>query len=206
MAILCLLFITPHAARAQERDAPKMEVGAHFTTLELNPPGFFASITTQPGVGGRFAYNATDYLGLEGEINFLPQRGSFGRAVQGQFGVKAGRRFRRFGVFGKARPGFLSYGDVIRLEGTSTFVFFDGRTFTVGNFGRGRKTYFETDLGGVLEFYPARRFVTRFDFGDTIIRYRDRVSEGFTLSQLIIRQPDETRHNFQFGAGIGFRF
>lgn len=108
-------------------------------------------------------------------------------------------------MFGKARPGFLSYGEVLRLEGTETINFF-GQNFTVGRFGTARKTYFETDLGGVLEFYPARRIVTRFDFGDTVIWYRDRVRPGFVLSQSIIRPPDETRHNFQFGAGIGFRF
>ena len=55
VAALCLIFVTCHAARAEERGAPKMEVGAHFTTLELNPPRFFGSTVTQPGLGGRFS-------------------------------------------------------------------------------------------------------------------------------------------------------
>ena len=31
--------------------------------------------------------------------------------------------------------------------------------------------YFSMDVGGVVEFYPSRRIVTRLDIGDTIIRY-----------------------------------
>ena len=40
-AALCLAACAAGAARAQERDAPKAEVGAHVTSLELNPPNSF---------------------------------------------------------------------------------------------------------------------------------------------------------------------
>jgi len=53
------------------------------------------------------------------------------------------------------------------------------------------ETRFALDLGGVIEFYPSRRFVLRVDLGDTVIRNS---------------QPGRTSHNFQFGAGIGIRF
>ena len=209
-ASLCLPLMTSLAARAQERDAPKMEAGAHFTAPELNPPDFFGSTVTQPGLGGRLTFNLNDHFAVEGAVDVFtreqftgPTYGGVG--LQGQFGVKAGRRFRRLGAFGKARPGFLSFSRVLRLEGTET-IDFGGANFPIGRFGTARKTYFEADLGGVLEFYPARRFVTRFDFGDTVIWYRDRVGPSIFLSQPFIRQPDETRHNFQFGAGLGFRF
>jgi hypothetical protein len=44
------------------------------------------------------------------------------------------------------------------------------------------------------------------DFGDTIIRYGEYAVPGFPVSMPIFRRPPETRHNFQFNAGIGFRF
>jgi hypothetical protein len=68
------------------------------------------------------------------------------------------------------------------------------------------------DVGGVVEFYPSKRIVTRFDVGDTIIRYGDTtvtsiqgpIDGPFTLVPITI--GGETRHNFQFSAGVGFRF
>lgn len=81
--------------------------------------------------------------------------------------------------------------------GTSTSVFFEER----------RKTHFTTDVGGVLEFYPSRRLVTRFDFGDTIIRYGERHTNNIiSIRPTLITLPAETRHNLQFTAGLAFRF
>ncbi|HEX5965010.1 MAG TPA: hypothetical protein VFY51_03735, partial [Pyrinomonadaceae bacterium] len=70
-----------------------------------------------------------------------------------------------------------------------------------------------TDLGGVLEFYPSPRIVTRFDVGDTIIHFRrrtingvafDPVTQQFTLFPFT--RPARTSHNFQFIASVGWRF
>jgi hypothetical protein len=61
------------------------------------------------------------------------------------------------------------------------------------------------DLGGVLEFYPSRRIVTRFDGGDTMIRYH-RAALPFGISPTTIVIPAETIHSFEFSAGVGFRF
>lgn len=204
VAGLCLLLVMIPDARAQEHDAPKLEVGAHFTSLELTLPGFEGT-TTKPGVGGRFAYNVTDYLGLEGEVNFLPQRTFFGRNVQGQFGVKVGKRFRRVGVFAKARPGFVSFSDVPTVVGTQTITVPGGPTFTNLLFENRRETHFSADLGGVIEFYPSRRLLVRVDAGDTLIRYRRDplppnagiFGPGF---------PEGVAHNFQLTTGVAYRF
>ncbi|HEX8459404.1 MAG TPA: outer membrane beta-barrel protein [Pyrinomonadaceae bacterium] len=206
----------PAPARAS---APRFEAGIQYTTLVFNPasidrgtPGFHLPLTAEAGIGGRFTFNLNDHLALEGAVDYLPGREDFdrqfsigGHGVQGQFGVKAGRRFRRFGLFGKARPGFLSLGRVRQLVETQAITF-GGQNFVFGLFRPGRKTYFETDLGGVVEFYPARRIVTRFDIGDTIIRYPERVVDGFAVGASLPSLPSETRHNFQFTAGVGFRF
>src|SRR2546421_5394473 len=98
----------------------KVEAGILFTVINLEEvfeiPG---------GFGGRFTYNVNDYLALDGELNYFPKhrlRGfSFfdprGRAssdfgeMQGLAGVKSGIRIERFGLFGKARPGFIRFTD-----------------------------------------------------------------------------------------------
>lgn len=203
---------------AWKSSRPKFEVGAHITSLTFNPPESPVSLPaipgenrpiTETGLGGRFTFNLLDSVGLETEINDFPasdgiSTGASGRVLQGQFGVKAGKRLRWFGVFAKARPGFVSFSRSLNLVRTESFTRFE-RQFNFGIFEIERRSFFSTDVGGVLEFYPSRRTVIRFDAGDTIIRYGPRSREGFGLNRLIITVPPETRHNFQFSSGFGFR-
>jgi hypothetical protein len=207
---------------------PRFEAGAQFTMLSLERPsqivgnGFdpccdrvvpSTGKRTEPGVGGRFTYNLTSYLAFEAEGNLFPRSettGSMpgGRIFQGQFGVKAGKRFRKFGVFGKARPGFVGFTQVSKLLSTSTIGPSGplNQVFTVGRFGTVKDIYFSTDLGGVFELYPSRRIFTRVDVGDTIVRYGTFHQAGYILSRAIIERGPETKHNLQISAGVGFRF
>jgi hypothetical protein len=205
---------------------PRFEVGIQFTTLVFNPPPFVSTgepiisfenpVNPEPGFGGRFTYNLNSHVGLEAEGNFFPRRSfpngtSGGYPSQAQFGAKVGKRWRRVGVFAKARPGFVTFSQVTQLVGTHvvSFVIIPPnitQQFTIGDFRNKRKTYFSTDAGGVVELYPSRRVVTRFDIGDTIIRYGDRQEPGEFLSHNIIRIAPDTRHNLQVSAGIGWRF
>ncbi|MGB8510272.1 MAG: hypothetical protein WCD76_17985, partial [Pyrinomonadaceae bacterium] len=211
---------------AGREKTPRFEVGAQFSSLAFNQPqqvfffsGLIASESmTNPeaGFGGRFTYNLNEHVGLEAQGDFYPRKHFSESTVggypsQAQFGVKAGKRFDRIGVFGKARPGFVNFSSVRQLVGTQILTLSNPVTggtqqFTIGIFDNKRKTYFSTDVGGVVEFYPSRRIVTRFDVGDTIIRYSERHAEGFSLSQNIITIPAETKHNLQVSAGIGVRF
>jgi hypothetical protein len=199
--------------------------------LVSNPidPGFIGfrpavDKRTEPGFGGRFTYNITKNIALEAEVNLFPRsefdprapngvfEGDFGpgprgRIFQGQFGVKAGKRFRRIGVFGKARPGFAGFTSVTKLLSTFTVANAPGLPpFIVGRFGVGKKLYFSTDVGVVVEHYISRRIFTRFDVGDNIIHYSEFVGPGAFLSRAIISRPPETKHSLQFNAGVGFRF
>jgi hypothetical protein len=200
--------------------------------LITNPidPGFigFAPSNrkrTEPGFGGRFTYNLIRSLAFEAEGNLFPRsefssiaangvfEGGFGaaprgRVFQGQFGVKAGKRFRRFGIFGKARPGFVGFTKVNKLLSTTSTAPAGplNQVFTVGTFGVGKKAYFSVDLGAVVEYYVSRRIFARFDLGDTVIHYQSFPGPGAFLSRAIIIRPPETRHNLQFNAGVGFRF
>jgi hypothetical protein len=209
------------ASGSDQSDLQRYEVGIHFTSMSMNPPTprcpdicFLSEDrgpVTEPGLGGRFTYNLTRNIGIEAEMNFFTRNHeSFnsnptGHIYQGQFGGKIGKRFDRFGLFGKVRPGFVGFTKVIRLVGTRNILFGDV-PFTIGDFRTAHKEYFSNDLGGVLEFYVSPRLMTRMDFGDTIIHYSEFQTMSFSLSQNILRRPPETRHNFQFNAGIGFRF
>lgn len=77
-----------------------------------------------------------DSIGLESEINYFPTSegvgaGASGRVLQCQFGIKAGKRFKRFGFFGKARPGFVSFDRSIKLVGTEPFTFGTIRSYSL---------------------------------------------------------------------------
>jgi len=220
ITVLAVLILMNVGAAAQD-SVPRFEIGGQFSLLSRNKPTpLFSSPTivpddfdheTRAGFGGRFSYNLTDYLAVEAEGNFFPKSGESdlsvpdGHIYQGQFGVKAGKRFSKVGIFAKVRPGFVGFSRVSQLTGTRTITF-GNQQFTVGDFRIGRDQFFSTDVGGVLEVYLSDRIMTRFDIGDTIIRYGTFRRAGFSLSQAILERPAEIRHNLQFSAGIGFRF
>jgi len=233
MHLLLTVFTFASVAVAQnsgQEKAPRFEVGAQFTLLSGTPPPpapQFPSFTngngrhTEPGVGGRFTFNLTDNIAFEAEGNFFTRdlTGSSdlrtnlpnpsGHMCHGQVGGKVGNRFSKWVIFGKVRPGFVGFTKVKRLVSTQTFnVQFVNQTIpvTVGQFRVSKKLYPSIDIGGVMEIYISRRWMARFDLGDTIIRYGELAAEGFTLTNQIVRRPPETHHNLQFTTGIGYRF
>jgi hypothetical protein len=202
-----------------KNSTPRFELGAQLTSLTFNPPRQLSGDVvifgenrpqTETGFGGRFTFNLNRFLGLEAVVNYYPTAdgvaaGATGRVLQGQFGVKAGKRFQRFGVFGKVRPGFVSFSRSQNLVGTRQLTF-AGFPFVQGDFEFARRTFFANDLGGVLEFYPTRRWALRFDLGDTLIYYGERSVPTFQLHPTFVTAPSERRHNFQFSSGFSFRF
>lgn len=202
-----------------EEKHQRFELGAQFSSLGLTeiehfaeapgliPASQFRATQTQMGFGGRFTYNLSPNFALETQGDFFPRDSMFinnvragGRILQGQAGVKIGKRFKSFGIFAKARPGVVSFSKTGAFEGFDNSQGFPIPILTVK-----RRNYFSFDLGGVIEFYPSRRFITRFDGGDTMIRY-GRQELPFGLGTPLLVTPPETIHNFQFSAGVGFRF
>ena len=219
--IFCLLSFNHSPVKAQsltnegetnaQADAPKFEVGAQFTIIRIdNNPISIASNErrSEPGIGGRFAYNLNRHVTLESEVNFFPRAYngfltplSGGRITQGLFGVKVGRRGERFGVFGKARPGFVRYGSTV-----ANVRFPGGNGPDQGNpFGieSGSTTHLALDVGGVVEYYPSHRTILRFDLGDTIIRYADIPVFDSNRGSINVT---ERQHNGQYSVGFGVRF
>ena len=209
IAIGISLLLSPLNARAQSADPPKYEVAADFTSLTL------ASRETYPGLGGRFTYNLNKHVALEAAGYFSPGKcdscgGTVtGKITEGLFGVKAGKRFEKWGLFGKARPGFINFSkgafDIVQTGAGGPFPF----RFEVHS-----QTNFALDLGGVLEFYPSKKIVVRFDAGDTLIHYPRRTSNFLAPDPanpggaLLVpfTTPAYTSHSLQFIGGVGFRF
>jgi hypothetical protein len=214
-------------ALAQD-DAPDIEedpfeVGAQLTFMGIDfprrevggPPGSTAAPVVLPrdhiavaGFGGRFGYNVNKYVALEAEANVLPRRNLNevfqNRRTQFFAGVRAGRRWEKFGLFAKVRPGAMNFenygtrGPCTATPPGSQDCFDDARTF------------FAADLGGVVEYYPSERVIFRVDAGDTVIRFRDSGPVTFppigTSPGSSVYRRAETTHNFQMTFGLGFRF
>lgn len=210
LLIVAVIFLMQSQTLAQSNELPKFEVAGEFTTLEREG---FSQRRTEPGFGGRFTYNLNEKFSIEGAGYFFPKRcfqcRNAGNITEGLAGVKFGKRFEKWGVFAKARPGVISFS-----QGT-----FDARPPVTGfplipiQFELRRLTTFAMDVGGVVEFYPSKRIVTRFDVGDTIIHFKRRnlntvlfnsLTSTFTPATIPI--PARTSHNFQFMTSVGFRF
>jgi len=116
---LCLLLWTPEIAVGV--------TGTHLHKIDDAPIGVYGRVFLNFNRSTAFDAEATAYPGKTSAL----------------FGIKSGKRFDRFGAFGKAREGMW-------------------------HFDRG---YFAADLGGVLEYYPSRHTTIRIDLGDTILFY-----------------------------------
>jgi hypothetical protein len=188
---LCILVLLNGLARAQS-DVPRFEVGAQYSLLDFDTSAAFSKAHRwESGVGGRFTFNFNKHVAAEAQIDFFPAHdieriGPYEVLLWGSktltvAGVKAGTRGKRFGIFGKARPGFIHFSEVPGFGCLAIIV----------PCLQPAKTNFAFDVGGVFEYYPSRRIVARFDAGDTIIQHKTHFG---------------TNHQFQSSVGVGLRF
>jgi hypothetical protein len=204
------LLAQQRAAQAQDvTDDHKFEVGAQATTIHLAP---LHTLVTTPttgtfnadgfnvttfGVGGRVGYNVSRYVAVEAEFNYFPEK-NFNEVDQSrreQFfaGVRVGKRWQKVGVFAKFRPGAMHFDELP----FHTVCGASGCRQT-------SQTNFALDAGGVVEYYPTKRTILRFDAGDTVIYFRDTGPDVFANSTITTLR--QTTHNFQASVGFGFRF
>ena len=183
-AAMNLLLVCFSAARAQEK-TPKYEMGIHYSALNVSEKS-----DTDSGLGLRFTYNFNDYLGMDAETTYFSNRreGSKGNERQGLFGVRAGKRNSRYGLFAKVRPGVTSFYQLGN----------DPNVFALGN------TRFTLDVGGVFEYYPARNASVRVDVGDTMVHFKtgDFFAQDFNRTFV----QNRLTHNLQINVGVAFRF
>lgn len=210
LLVTMLVLVCTATASAQSDDPPRYEVGGEFTTITRED--FNTVFRAEIGFGGRFTFNLNKNIAFEGAAYFFPRScldcPFNGRITEVVGGVKAGKRFEKWGIFLKARPGFVSFSkgqfNILPDGSDPSFPF---------RFQVKPLTNFATDVGGVLEFYPSKHIVTRFDAGDTIIHIRERTRNDLrfdpvtnTFSLVPIRVPGGTTHEFQFSASIGYRW
>ena len=206
-AVVCIVLLHS-VAHSQSQDLPKFEVAGEVTTIER---GDFSGRRTEIGLGARFTYNLNKVFSLEGAAYLFPKNCTGcrepGRITEVLGGVKVGKRFDTWGIFAKARPGVISFS-----EGDFNLVENVGGGPIPFRFERNALNAFAGDVGAVLEFYPSKRIVTRFDVGDTIIYFPSRTRSfavfdpagGFNVVPFTI--GNRTTHNLQFMTSIGFRF
>ena len=186
------------------QDVPgRFEVGASFNTSHNRAGDGLNYQTYGPGVEG--TVNFGPHLAFDASYAALRNNFPYQMAV---FGLKAGVRIQRFGIFGKVRPGFVSYGKVLR---DSTIVFDPGPpAVTLGTQAHvNRLTEKALDLGGVIEYYPARHWAIRWDLGDTLI-FQEK-GPTFTAvpvggTPIVTSVPARTDNNFQFSTGVHYKF
>jgi hypothetical protein len=199
--ILLLTIITLASVTVAQSKKDKLEIGVQTTSLSIFHPDI-PSDDTQGGIGGRVTYNFNRSIAADAEINFFPQKqfilNADGNAIQAQFGVKIGKRFEKAGLFAKVRPGFLSVDRVVSVvPGSQNPIFPDIKVE--------RQAFFTMDFGGVLELYPSKRVVVRFDGGDTAIRHPARFGQISFTDPVQLLRGAKFKHNFQFTAGVAFR-
>ena len=210
LAVACVVLCS---TLALAQDSPgRFEVGGSFTALHFGGGGTFGALSL-----GRAAFFGP---GVEGDINFgrhialdmayswLPTSPS--HLMTGLFGAKVGTRTERFGFFGKVRPGFISIGKTLREE---IFTFGPGPADFTPTIRFGRLTERALDIGGVLEYYPARHWAMRWDFGDTVVFGEPgptlqivTVGSGVPPILPFATPTGRTSNNFQFSTGIHYRF
>ncbi len=208
-AIFCvslLLMLIPSKSAVAQSEESRFEVGAQFSVIGRRA----GDDATSVGGGVRLTFNLARYLAIEGELNYFPSAGFDDlRRFQGQFGVKSGLRFDRFGVFGKVRPGFVSAKQ--NVPQSCVYLICPPNAACIQIFppicspSDVNNTGFSLDVGGVLEFYPSKPVTVRFDVGDAIINRRD-PPIIFPSGFFAISGPNSATHNLQLSAGVGFRF
>jgi len=196
--MLLVTLLVPISGKAQADDS-KFEVGVQVSMLG-NRSGILIPDSASLGGGGRLTYNFNRYLAIEGELNYFPEGGYDNlRTFQGQFGIKSGLKFNRFGLFGKIRPGFENIEYVFRV-----FCFSPAATCPFPF--KENDTRFSLDVGGVFEFYPAKRITVRFDAGDTIVARQERIIFYNSVPPFFWPPTRRLSNTLQLSSGIGIRF
>lgn len=199
ISVLVLVACASPSLQSQDNSKPtRFEAGPQITSVVHGNNG---SANNEFLFGGRFTFNVYRWLGIESEWGFTPQEVTIGgRANQFLFGPKVGIRHEKFGTFIKARGGFSSIGNVLKAVDVST----SSQTF-------GRQTNPVIDLGGVIEVYPAKRWILRYDFSDLVTQHNNNAIITFppplcTVAVCTFQAPDSVSHSFQFSTGISYRF
>lgn len=177
----------------------RFEIGANLSAFRA-VSDVQADVSFYPGLGGRFAYNLNRRLAFEVQVDgvaqgvpptLLTQGGGVFSAV---FGTRAKvLQSRHFAVFGLLRPGLLHFGGVGDKQN--------------GGLEFRPHTFFTLNLGGGVEYYPAPRWILRFDLTGNPYR----IPNSFALvnppnaPSFRTSVPGEINDQFRLTFGVGYR-
>jgi hypothetical protein len=122
-----------------------------------------------------------------------------GRAFEALTGVKMGIRRDHMGYFGEVRGGTITFGETEKqiVEPTPGFL----------DFYRGMFTNPVLNAGGVLEVYPSRHTILRFDAGSATIFFQPKnITEKLITSSTTYAIPSQQQTTILMCYGAGFRF
>lgn len=197
LAAVFLLFYSTLALVGQ--DSPgRLEVGGGLTAIRN---GTFLPSNLGPGLEADL--NLGRHFALDAALDWLPSNTNAGSTLIGLFGGKVGTRTEHFGFFGKVRPGFVTVSNALRA---SSIVF--PAPLGISRFDR--LTQRALDLGGVVEYYPAKHWALRWDAGDTL--FFDEQGPIFSIispgmpTVTFPQTPSRTTNNFQFSTSVHYRF
>ena len=148
-------------------------------------------------IGPEFVFNLNQHFALDGALSWTPLSqssgySSGGRMIEVLIGPKASIRSRRFTLFTKARPGFVSWNraltdlQVINFPPTSLADI----TTTYG-----RRNFFAFALTGGIEYSLSPRVTLTAELGDTRVRHTSYTGYARPMT-----------NNFQTSAGVFYRF
>ena len=157
---------------------------------------------SDPGIGGRVAWQATPLVGLEAELVHYPGHfagaPAFSRSrVEGLVGATIGPRLGRVRPFGRVRPGFLRVHAA--PEPIACLAIFppplacelaSGRTLTA------------FDVGGGVDVAVGERTFVRIDAGDRLVKYPGPVFD----TDRNVHDEAFFSHDFRIALAGGVRF
>lgn len=195
VALLCGVLLSVRSLAAQNSPAQalasaprdnslrRFEIGGLVTDMRLGGCfGLPGCTTPQFGLGAGASFNLNQHFSLDSSFAFLPGNdnshlyssngaGQGGHVFEFLGGPRAEVRARRYAFFAEAKPGFVSWSQVLVGE-TLTPV---GNSIYTATSDLARRTFFATEIGGGMEYTPHSRLRLRVDMGDLMVHYNDSV-------------------------------
>src|SRR5579883_1017746 len=201
LLIFALLFARASAAQQYTSQEIGLGVVAQTASSYQENTSYVGSRHIFAGPQGRYTYNLSPSLAIEGSVGYLPGyqstlAGDNGHELLVLAGVKAGWRGRRFGLYGKIEPGISSWSPGLILYKV-------GPGMQPQEFSQ-RRSNFTLDYGGVFEWYPTRRTIVRFDLSQTLAAEYDQVLDR--SGSLEITEPGHIAQHLGLGLSIAHRF
>ncbi len=197
-AAIAAAVAVPAKSPAQVK-VPRFEIGTQASILRaaIGTATCAGCPAAQFAFGPAVTMNLNRNFALDAAASFLsnsslPGAFSGGHLGQALVGIKAGIHGSRWTLFGKARPGVVTWSQALQQSDSGPML--AGQTTRVPV---GRSTYFAFDLGGGVEYRLAPKVALRGDLGEMFIRLTPHTGTA---------APATFVHNLQASTGVYYRF